>query len=393
MNASPPTTVWFCNRWAGFQGGAEQHIYDVALGLRDQGIRCELLYNTAGQQFATFTQAFASSHRIDFTNIATWPTVFPLAPTHVYYHNWPLQHLHPALPRTIQTWYMVHDSSLFCPRSHMYHAWSGKTCTQPLSSDCSIQCRWLSHPLYWTSPKLLRQRLKNLHTVDQVVCGSSYLANMLQSLGIPESKLLTIPLARSIATPAEIVPKTNKAVPEIVFVGSIIRSKGIDLLLQALTHVEATFVCRIVGQGKQIDRFRKLARKLGFGRGERQHQTIVFEGWKSQEELRQLYQNASLVVVPSRTPETFGLVGLEAMSSGLPVVAFDVGGISEWLQHQHNGFLIPSQDCHKMGHSIEQLLLNPELAQRMGQNGLTSLQANFTFPSYIQRLSQALALQ
>jgi glycosyltransferase involved in cell wall biosynthesis len=68
---------------------------------------------------------------------------------------------------------------------------------------------------------------------------------------------------------------------------------------------------------------------------------VEFPGWLSHPEKDKLLKQSDLVVVPSLWPEPFGMVGLEACMHGVPVVAFDSGGVREWLQDGVNGFLAP----------------------------------------------------
>ena len=82
-------------------------------------------------------------------------------------------------------------------------------------------------------------------------------------------------------------------------------------------------------------------------------------------ELSALYASADLCVLPSCT-ETCGLVALEAMASGLPVIAADAGGFRESVTTWVNGFLIPPDDVRGFASAIAQLVLDPDLRQRMG---------------------------
>ena len=88
-------------------------------------------------------------------------------------------------------------------------------------------------------------------------------------------------------------------------------------------------------------------------------------GFLDRAELAALYASADLCVLPSRT-ETCGLVALEAMASGLPVIAADAGGSAESVTTWLNGFLVPPDDARGFASAIAQLVLDPDLRQRMG---------------------------
>ena len=80
------------------------------------------------------------------------------------------------------------------------------------------------------------------------------------------------------------------------------------------------------------------------------------------------------------------MVGIEAMSYGKPVVAFDVGGIPEWLDHGVTGFLVPPWDLKEMAERISFLLDNPNVAHEMGVGGRRRVERDFTQETHIARL-------
>src|SRR6185295_5739782 len=94
----------------------------------------------------------------------------------------------------------------------------------------------------------------------------------------------------------------------------------------------------------------------------------------------------SVAVVSSVWPEPFGAVGLEAMRFGLPVVAFDAGGISEWLVNGHNGFLVPWMDRAAFAARVEELLGDKALARQMGERGRQLVAEQYEFSKYINGL-------
>ena len=84
------------------------------------------------------------------------------------------------------------------------------------------------------------------------------------------------------------------------------------------------------------------------------------------------------------------MIGLEAMNFSRAVVAFDVGGIPDWLEHDFNGLLIPEQDTAGLKSAIERLLNNPALTRKMGENGKKQVLEKFSFNHYIDRLDELL---
>ena len=123
----------------------------------------------------------------------------------------------------------------------------------------------------------------------------------------------------------------------VSFIGRMTTLKGGALLVRAVADASATLGKPIelimVGDGPQRASWERLAARL------RVRSTFV--GWKSGEERWKWLRRASLLAVPSVWPEPFGLVGLEAGALGLPAIAFDVGGIREWLTPGENGILVP----------------------------------------------------
>ncbi len=123
----------------------------------------------------------------------------------------------------------------------------------------------------------------------------------------------------------------------IVFIGRMTKLKGGDLLVRAVadasSRLGAPIELTMVGDGPQRADWERLAERLNV--------RATFVGWKSGDERWPWVRRASLLAVPSVWPEPFGLVGLEAAALGVPAIAFDVGGIRDWLTPGENGYLLP----------------------------------------------------
>ena len=105
---------------------------------------------------------------------------------------------------------------------------------------------------------------------------------------------------------------------------------------------------------------------------------VVMRSFDFFKDLPQAYAFSDIVVYPSSGEEPFGLVPLEAMSSGKPVVVTRSGGLTESVVDGVTGFLIPKEDAPALADRITALLKNPDLAQRMGQAGRQHVEAHFT---------------
>jgi glycosyltransferase involved in cell wall biosynthesis len=171
----------------------------------------------------------------------------------------------------------------------------------------------------------------------------------------------------------------------LVYAGQVIRGKGVDVLLEALARVQQPFACEILGDGSQRAECERLSRRLGL------ESRVHFAGFVPQARIAEFYRDASLAVMSSVWPEPFGATGLEAMRCGLPVVAFDAGGISEWLLNGVNGFLVPWMDRDAFARRVDALLLDKPLARRLGAAGRQLADERFNFDAYIAGLEDLLA--
>jgi len=155
--------------------------------------------------------------------------------------------------------------------------------------------------------------------------------------------------------------KQEKTFPEILFVGRVNPEKGSEFLFKALKEIDTPLKVNIIGDGTSISTLKDMAKNARWA-----HE-IYFAGWVDNDQLNQYYQRAALLVVPSVWPEPFGINGIEAMSYGVPSVAFDVGGISDWLRHEETGLLVPRLDINALSTAIVEITKNREKNIQFGK--------------------------
>ena len=84
------------------------------------------------------------------------------------------------------------------------------------------------------------------------------------------------------------------------------------------------------------------------------------------------------------------MVGIEAMSRGRPVVAFDSGGISDWLDDQVTGLLVPPADISELAKAVQHLLDNPEIADQMGRRAAVHVEQSFSHNNYLDQMKETM---
>ena len=138
--------------------------------------------------------------------------------------------------------------------------------------------------------------------------------------------------------------------PIVLFVGRLVPYKGVDVLLEALQGMQA--VTFLVGDGPQRRALASEGRELGTIR------PVDFLERSPARDLRALYRACDLFVLPSVTrQEAFGVVQIEAMAAGKPVISTDLGTGVAWVnQHRETGLVVPPGDARALGDAIAQLL-------------------------------------
>jgi D-inositol-3-phosphate glycosyltransferase len=162
----------------------------------------------------------------------------------------------------------------------------------------------------------------------------------------------------------------------VLFVGRIEPLKGVDTLIQAMSCVqlkeERPVHLAIIGgdpaaspqeMSAEMARLQKLCDDLAVG------QTVVFLGKRDQDKLPYYYSAAELLVMPSHY-ESFGMVALEAMACGTPVIASEVGGLAYLVRDGETGFTIPDQEPEALCEKISWLLRDHDLHATMSQRAV-----------------------
>ena len=152
----------------------------------------------------------------------------------------------------------------------------------------------------------------------------------------------------------------------ILFVGRLEKRKGLGYLLKAYQRVKeeiANSRLIIVGPGIRLRRkYEKQVRRSGL-------EDVVFTGYVDYDELPRYYKTADIFCAPATGRESFGIILLEAMAVGKPIVASNVGGYASIVAHGVDGLLVPPKDDKELARALVSLMIDEPLRQRMGAMG------------------------
>lgn len=371
--------VLWINQHAAPIGGAEHYIASTAEALRARNVRSTLLYEVDGALDTDFLRRFDGA----FPIVDLAAQISDLMPDLIYAHRiHGTDHARTLATAPVPRIRFLHDHKLFCLREHKYTSLGHRTCSRPTGLGCHVCLGFVNRSEQWPGVRL--RRLSTLHVeqrlnreLDWFVVGSRYMAGHVELHGFEPSRISVLPLY---AQEARVRPLPHDERRDILFAGQLVRGKGLDLLLQAMKTAHNRESLLVAGGGRQEALYRGMCAELGIA------DRVRFLGSLPSEELRSLLGRVRCLVVPSRAPETFGQIGVEAMAHGTPVVASDVGGISEWLEHHVTGILAPAGDVPALAAALDRLASDEDLRGRLGTAALRSYEARFTPDCHIDAL-------
>lgn len=222
---------------------------------------------------------------------------------------------------------------------------------------------------------------------DLVICPSNYSRdNVSQAYSVPLSKTRALHGGVHSSFLAPSPNQQRKGKFTLLFCGRLNGRrpfKTLDILLKAMPGIlrRHRAELNIIGTGSRLDEYSALARTLEI------EEEVHFLGHVDHSRLPAHYGNADLFVLPSRM-ENFPLVLLEAMASGLPVVATAVGGVPELVVNRQTGLLVPPNDPQALAEVINALLDDPEKMRAMGAKGRERVEEHFTWDRVAERMAE-----
>ncbi len=226
------------------------------------------------------------------------------------------------------------------------------------------------------------------YEATEVIVNSNYMKRELQSLfGLPFEKINVVPNGINITmfngVERDYEFRRQYALDHekiILFMGRLVYEKGVQHLISAMPKILAGYhdaKLVIAGKGGMIDELKAQVDSMGIGN------KVYFTGYMDAKQVCKMYKCADVSVFPS-TYEPFGIVALEAMLSGTPVVVSDIGGLNEIVQHGENGMKSYAGNPNSIADSILALLYNAQLSQEVVKKAKNMVKNDYNWAKIAQ---------
>ena len=270
------------------------------------------------------------------------------------------------------------------PVPHALFGWLARRASRRparlVSSWYGVEVRLVKSSLPW-----LRGFVRwALRTSDAVVAISSFTARELGTFA--KVPVRVIPYTIGFRDSPVVRQPTGDGSFRVLFVGRLVERKGVTHLIEAVRRLPAELHARliVIGDGPERDRLKGQVRDSGL------EGQVDMRGLVPEAALREAYATSDVFVLPSIVDsrgetEGLGVVLLEAMSYGIPAVGSDIGGITDIIENEASGLLVPPGDDEQLALALERLARDPALAARVGQAGVRRVRDEFGWPEIMRK--------
>jgi glycosyltransferase involved in cell wall biosynthesis len=279
----------------------------------------------------------------------------------------------------------THDYRWLCPDSKFYWKRSQTECPRIAGWSCAAMT--LTKKCLTPRPLQALRHLRRINgfkkllpQLKAVISPSRAAAARVKAEGYPESNLHVLPYYCGMpsAKSPRPVPKSKR----ICFIGRIAPYKGLEYFLKALAALPQDVEGWIMGDvtGAKGNQITQDAQSLGC------EQKIKLIPWGDQKGVEDVLKQVSILVFPSIWPETLGIIGLEAMAQGVPVIGCDIGGVRDWLKHEETGFLCSPKSDRQIAEYATRLFSDESLMMSMGQQSIHHVSQHFQPETHLGKL-------
>ena len=269
----------------------------------------------------------------------------------------------------------LHDYKLICPSYAMLNR--GTVCEDCKGGSFILSMLNTCHKESLTASGVyciesyLNKWLHKYDTISYFICPSMFSLQKHAEHGISQDRLLHIP---NFVNSSIYKPQYENG-RYALFVGRISREKGIFTLLAAVEHLNIQV--RIVGDGPLKAEYEDMAKSMSH---------VIFEGYKTGNDLKRLYEDAAFLVLPSECYENAPMTILEAYAYGKPAVGSRIGGIAEMIDHGKTGMLFEMGNAHQLAECIENLWSKKSLCRQMGHAARSKVEREYSSELHYEHL-------
>ena len=375
--------------WNRGQGGAEAYVAWLRDGLRKSGDEGRLITSSAGSagdgkaEYTAFgTESKAAQSLLQIVNpfaVSVIRKALREFKPDVVFVNMFAHHLSPAILHAcgdVPIVLSVSDYKCVCPIGSKL---------LPDGSLCNMPAGWVCHKkgcvslLHWLRDRPRYELLElGVAQVARILSCSEWVQRELMLSGIAsECVHLPVPL------PGKGYKRMRSITPRIFYCGRLDIEKGVDRLINSFARIHAGFpdaVLRLAGRGPERDRLEALARELGI------ESPVEFLGWLEPAEVERELSSAWLLVAPSLWAEPLGLVALEAIVRGVPVLASKSGGFAETVEEGVTGMLVANGDIEALTSAMHEVVAGHRFARGLSDEAVRTVEMRHDVAAHVARM-------
>lgn len=279
----------------------------------------------------------------------------------------------------------THDYRWVCPANNFFHERPQAVCER----TCGLGCFTTTLTQNCVTPRpqyaayFYRRAKWGINHADRfahVIAPSDGAREKYEASGFGQANTSVLPYFCEVEPASQ--PRPVPDPPTITYLGRIAANKGHEYFVEALGHLPDGVRGRMIGSISEgvAESLRRLAERHGCA------DRLDLYGWASRSEVVDLFDQTSVFVFPSLWPETLGIVGIEALSRGVPVVASNVGGVDEWCLEGKTGYRVPPKEPAAIAERVERLLADEDQLRAFGERGIELIRQSFQPEQHVDRL-------
>lgn len=364
-----------------WSGGIETYVLNLIPELSKKGVKQSVIYNQRKDNVDI--DEYCKLYKNKSLNVKE---VLKSQADIIHIHNIFDRKKINKIKKDFEVIFTTHNYKLICPATNFYLKNTKEICNISCSWKCFFtslrhRCMPLRPPHIFNSYNFSKWAMRNEDNISHIICPSKYAKKRHVEAGFDKSSMSVLPYFCSLPT------VSNPSIPEsktVTFMGRIRSYKGWEEFVKIVSMLPEEIRGRMIGDFDKTKREKveEVAHELGVS------DRLVLENWVDRSGIRDVFDETSVFVFPSIWPETLGIVGIEALASGVPVVGFDVGGVEEWLIDQKTGFMAEAKDCKTAAGHIENIIYDEGALRQMGKNGIDLVKSKFSLEKHIEKIAE-----